>query len=140
MPRKFGAKQRRQVFKKQLLECNEVREVINGPKRNVYKVQTDSGSKLIWTHYSKNFNFWGGGVQKTEKLRAYSAELIHVFLGQQTNEYYIVSDDELSSDDFYMPLQNKSGNDQWKLEAQGNKGRNREILESNHTDLCSCFK
>ena len=138
--RTLGAVQRRRAFKKQLLECEEVHDVVSGPKRNVYQAQTNSGSKLIWMHYNRKFQFWGGGVQKTETLRAYPTKLIHAFLGQLITEFYIISDDELRSGKFYMPVQDKDGNDQWKLAARGDKGRNREILEDSHTDICSCFE
>jgi len=134
------AHNRREKFKNQLRQCDEISAVMNGPKRNVYTVRTESGKALVWMHYSKRFNFWGGAIQKNDELRTRGSTLIHAFLGANSDEYYIVSDKKLHSDDFYMPVQNKDGNKHWRLAGKGDGGRNRELLNANYTAICEPFK
>jgi hypothetical protein len=136
----MSARRRREKFKIQLRECNEISAVMNKSKRNVYNTRTKSGDALVWTHYSKAFNFWGGAVQKNDELRAREPRLIHAFLGGCPDEYYIVPDEELHSGDFYTPRQNKNGNQHWRLAKEGNDGRNSEILNSKYTTLCGSFR
>lgn len=138
--REMSARKRRKKFKSQLQECDEINAVTNGPKRNVYTARTESGDVLVWTHYSKAFNFWGGAVQKNDELRAREPALIHAFLGANPDEYYVVPDDELHSGDFYMPSQDKNGSKHWRLAGKGNVGQNREHLNENYTSLCVPFR
>jgi len=134
------ARKRREKFKNQLRECDEVNTLTNGPKRNVYTAQTESGNVLVWTHYSKRFNFWGGAMQKNDELRTHESALAHAFLGANPEEYYVVPDKALHSGDFYMPVQNKNGSKHWRLAGKGDGGRNRELLNTKYTNLCAPFK
>jgi len=136
----MNAHKRREEFKNQLRECNEIDAVMDGPKRNVYIVQTESGEALVWMHYSKAFNFWGGAVQKNDELRARGSALNHAFLGANLDEYYLVPDKALHSGDFFMPVQNKNGSEHWRLAGKGDSGANRELLDANFTTLCEPFK
>lgn len=136
----MSAHERREEFKNQLRECDEINAVMNGPKRNVYTVRTKSGEALMWMHYSKAFNFWGGAVQKNDDLRADGSALIHAFLGAYPEEYYVVPDKTLHSGDFYMPVQNKDESEHWRLAGKGNSGTNREVLDANYTSLSEPFK
>lgn len=136
----LSAGERRDEFKKQLRECEGINSVMKGPKRNVCTVRTESGDILVWLHYSKAFNFWGGAVQKNDELHARGPSLIHAFLGANPDEYYVVPDKALHSGDFYMPVQEKNGNEHWRLAGKGAGGRNREILDANYTSLCVPFQ
>lgn len=136
----MSANKRRKEFKNQLLRCAEINAVTKGPKRNVYTVRTESGGRLVWMHYSKAFNFWGGAVQKNDELHAFGPDIIHAFLGANRDEYYVVPDKALHSGDFYIPVQNKNANKHWKLARKGDRGHNRELLEGNYTNLCVPFK
>ncbi|WP_134670454.1 hypothetical protein [Halorussus marinus] len=132
----MSAHKRRKEFKNQLQECDEINAVMNGPKRNVYTARTESGDVLVWMHYSKAFNFWGGAVQKNDELHTRGPALIHAFLGAKPDEYYVVPDKELHTGDFYMPVQDKNGSEHWRLAGKGDGGRNRELLDANYTTLC----
>jgi len=136
----MSAGERRDEFKKQLRKCDEIDAIIRGPKRNVCTARTESGDILVWMHYSKAFNFWGGAVQKNDELRVRESALVHAFLGANPDEYYVVPDKALHSGDFYMPVQEKNGNEHWRLAGKGAGGQNRELLNENYTSLCVPFQ
>lgn len=136
----MSARERREEFKNQLQKCDAIRDVVNGPKRNVCIARTDSGDRLVWIHYSKSFNFWGGAVEKNDTLRSRGPVLTYAFLGANPDEHYVVPDKALHSGEFYTPIQNKKGSKNWKLAANGDGGRNRELLNANYTTLCAPFK
>ncbi|SFR44322.1 hypothetical protein SAMN04487947_1503 [Halogeometricum rufum] len=138
--RVMGQHKRREEFKKQLRECNDINTVTDGQKRNVCTARTESGDALVWMHYSKAFNFWGGSVRKNDELRIRGPALVHAFLGAKAQEYYVVPDKELHSGDFYMPVQDKNGSEHWRLAGKGDGGRNRELLDANYSSLCAPFR
>lgn len=136
----MNARNRYARFKQQLLECDTITAVTNGPERNVDTARTKSGDVFVWMHYSKAFDFWGGAVTKNDTLRSRAPALVHAFLGERPDEYYVVPDEALHSGAFYMPVQDKNGSKNWKLEGDGGGGKNRERLEKDYTALCAPFR
>ncbi len=135
----MSASQRR----KQFLRTVEDLEPINAVRsekgeRNVWRLSTDSGSKLLWIHYNKHFKFFGGAWTKNTNL-AKGNELVHAFIGGGSGEYYIVPDADLHSGDFSLPTQKKGGG-HWKLEKAYGKPSNGTVLEQGYTNLSLLYE
>jgi hypothetical protein len=134
------ASDRRREFRQQLAKCDAVTSVRNLNVRNVVEVHTQVESKTVWMHYSSEFNFFGGAEQKNEDLTADSTDLLHAFIGSGREECFIIPDQELHSGQFYMPVQNKKGNNQWRFNLNDGNPPNSERLSMTHTKWKSWFR
>lgn len=141
MSREGITKQGRQrEFEDQLKECDSVNQVVKDSNEpDVLRVYCDSSTKLVWTYYSEDFNWWGGSESKRERLQSYSVPLLHAFLGRNSDEYYLVPDDELTETRFNFGYQDKDGSTHRKIRSNHGTPPNSEILEG-YTNLCSQFE
>lgn len=128
---KMSAHDRKERFTESLKEDEQILNV-EKIKRSAWEVATRKGKKIVWVHYHRDFEFFGGSWEVNHHLED-RGELIHLFLGPQSEDYYVVPDSDLHSGKFTV-YDTKDGGD-WKFSTTRGEPKNVEALESEYSDL-----
>ncbi|EMA49535.1 hypothetical protein [Halococcus thailandensis] len=127
----MSAHDRKERFIKSLKEDEQVLNV-EKIKRSAWKVKTRKGKKIVWIHYHCDFEFFGGSWEVNHNLED-RGDLIHLFLGPQSEDYYVVPDSDLHSGKFVVYDTKDGGN--WKFSTKRGEPKNLEALESEYSSL-----
>ena len=125
--------ERKRQFRNLLNQQDGVTVLDQKGRPTAWDVDTPTGKKIVWLHYDVNFDWW-----KVSRNPSYDyteeAELLHVFLGPSSEDYYVVP-----HDDFMTRFEHYSNKDnsEWILNAAGDAKVTKENLRtlSNYTSL-----
>jgi Arc/MetJ-type ribon-helix-helix transcriptional regulator len=127
----LGANERKEQFLNHLLDHAKVEDV-EKVRRSVWQVETEGRTVYVWIHFHRDFEFFGGSWNVNSKYskRGY---LVHVFLGPEEQDYYVVPDGDLHSGRF--TVYNTEDDAQWKMSTERGTPPNKELLERDYSSL-----